>query len=166
MVSINEKIKQLRISKGIKKADVARAAGIKHPTYTSIENGDTKSISIEVGKGIADVLGISFNELFGIDTPVNPDIEVLTKKIEDLEKQIQAQKELIKIQTDAIELYKQGYLQSKIIYTLNERITMIIKEELAKDKNISHSELSRKVGNKIQRELPNIEKKVKDENDF
>lgn len=66
MESINEKIKRLRIESGVSKAEMARAAGLKQSSYSSIENGDTKSITIEVGKGIAKALDISFIELFDI----------------------------------------------------------------------------------------------------
>lgn len=68
MESINEKIKRIRLETGVNQADVARSAGIKQSSYASIEKGDTKSISIEVGKGIAKALNISFNELFEIET--------------------------------------------------------------------------------------------------
>lgn len=85
MKKINEKIKELRVEAGIKQADVARSAGIKQSSYASIEKGDTKSISIEVGKGIAKALGVSFNELFEIESPSKKEIAELKAEIEKLQ---------------------------------------------------------------------------------
>lgn len=99
MESINEKIKRIRIEIGINQADVARSAGIKQSSYASIEKGDTKSISIEVGKGIAKALRISFNELFDIENADNKnnlqeEIEKLKKTIESLEEQLDDKRQL------------------------------------------------------------------------
>lgn len=68
MSSFGQKIKQLRESMGISQKQVAEAAGIKPSSYFHIENGKTQSITIEVGKGIAKALGISFDELFEIES--------------------------------------------------------------------------------------------------
>ena len=101
MVSINEKITEIRLSKGIKQSDVARAAGLKQPSYASIEKGETKSITIEAGKGIAAALGISFNELFEIESPSDSKIknhedekEKLNKRISDIEKMLSLQEQV------------------------------------------------------------------------
>jgi len=69
MESINEKIKLLRKQRGISQVEVAKAAGINQASYSNIEKGDTKSITIEVGKGISRALGIPFAELFDIEAP-------------------------------------------------------------------------------------------------
>jgi len=62
-----EKLKQLRKQKGISQNTVASAAGISISAYSNIENGVSKSITIDIGKGIAKALGVSFIELFEID---------------------------------------------------------------------------------------------------
>ncbi|MBN2635244.1 MAG: helix-turn-helix transcriptional regulator [Prolixibacteraceae bacterium] len=85
----SEKIKRLRIEKGIRPADVARSAGIKQSSYASIEKGDTKSISIEVGIGIAKALRVDFNDLFEIEGGHNSnEVANLIKENEELKDQI------------------------------------------------------------------------------
>jgi len=95
MVSINEKITAIRLSKGIKQSDVARASGLKQPSYASIEKGETKSITIEAGKGIAKALGVSFIELFEIEIANHEEKEEkLNKRISDLEKMLSLQEQV------------------------------------------------------------------------
>ena len=67
MESFNEKIKRLRKSKGLKQDDICQMIGITQPSFASIENGKTKSVSIDLGKKIANALNVSFNELFDIE---------------------------------------------------------------------------------------------------
>lgn len=87
MESLNEKIKRLRKQSGLSQIEVARSAGINQASYSNLEKGDTKSISIEVGKGIARTLGISFNELFGVEGN-NPTEELLKKENESLREEV------------------------------------------------------------------------------
>lgn len=86
MESIGEKIRSIRKSKGISQTAVADSCSIKQSSYANIENGKTQNITIEIGKGIAKALDISFNELFDIEaTPQNQDqIESLKEQIENL----------------------------------------------------------------------------------
>ncbi|MDP2887479.1 MAG: helix-turn-helix transcriptional regulator [Bacteroidota bacterium] len=67
-MDISEKIRQLRKQKGISQSKMAEVIGISQAAYAKIETGDTKSISIEIGKGISKALDISFNELFDIES--------------------------------------------------------------------------------------------------
>ena len=83
MESLNERIKRLRKEKGISQSEVAKASGITQSSYASIEKGDTKSITIEVGKGIATALGISFNTIFEIEID-NQEKESFINQINDL----------------------------------------------------------------------------------
>jgi transcriptional regulator with XRE-family HTH domain len=106
MESINEKIKRLRIESGVNQAEVARSAGIKQSSYASIEKGDTKSITIEVGKGIAKALKISFNELFEIES------EELKEEFSEKLKEI----------TEALEKMAENAKKDKTIIDLLERI--------------------------------------------
>ncbi len=104
METMNEKIKRLRKQKGLSQVEVAKAAGITQSSYASIEKGDTKSITIEVGKGFAKALGMAFNELF--------DIESDSQKIDDLNNQI---KELNEKHKNIIESYTSERLMIKNI---------------------------------------------------
>lgn len=103
MESINEKIKRIRLEAGVNQADVARSAGIKQSSYASIEKGDTKAISIEVGKGIAKALRISFNELFDIE------IESNNSLIEELKSENYNLKEQLNL------IIQQSILKDKVI---------------------------------------------------
>jgi|GEM_PF-2749737 len=69
MEELKDKLIRLRLEKGLKQAQVAKAAGIKQPSYASIEKGDTKNVSLNVAIGIAKALDVPFNELFDIDQP-------------------------------------------------------------------------------------------------
>jgi transcriptional regulator with XRE-family HTH domain len=66
-MNTQERIKQFRKQKNLSQAQVAEVIGISQAAYAKIESGETKSITIEVGKGIAKAIGISFNELFDIE---------------------------------------------------------------------------------------------------
>jgi transcriptional regulator with XRE-family HTH domain len=67
MESLNERLKKKRKEIGLSQTVVAELAGITQSAYAQIENGNTKSITIEAGKGIAKALGVSFTELFEIE---------------------------------------------------------------------------------------------------
>lgn len=94
MDTLGKKIKNLRIQKGISKVDVARICGITQTAYANIENDITKSITIEIGKGIARALSMNFNELFNSEenedrfTELNNRIGLLNEKIEELKSRI------------------------------------------------------------------------------
>lgn len=113
MESISEKIKRLRKSSGVSQLEVAKSAGITQSGFASIEKGDTKAISIEVGKGIAKALGISFNELFEIevDSKSNEsqknEIEELKGKIEELQGRIEELQERISEKDKILALQEQ-----------------------------------------------------------
>lgn len=96
-MDIAEKIRQLRKQKGISQAKIAEVIGISQAAYAKIETGETKSISIEIGKGISKALDNSFNELFEIESnPKNQDqIERILSENEGLKKQIEEKTLLI-----------------------------------------------------------------------
>jgi transcriptional regulator with XRE-family HTH domain len=95
METIGEKIRRIRKSKGISQMTVADTCNIKQSSYANIESGKTQNITIEIGKGIAKALDVSFNELFEIEVQgvSGSDVESLLNekkaKIEDLQKQIE-----------------------------------------------------------------------------
>jgi len=80
--TIGEKIKRLRTEKRLTQKQVSELCGLTPSAYLFIENGTTKSISIDVGIGIARALEIPFVELFDIEDHGN------IKLIEDLKKRI------------------------------------------------------------------------------
>lgn len=84
METIGEKIRRIRKSKGISQNAVSDICGITQPSYANIESNKTQNITIEIGKGIAKALDVSFNELFEIEIlQVNSDIEKLLNEKED-----------------------------------------------------------------------------------
>ncbi|WP_372648013.1 helix-turn-helix domain-containing protein [Draconibacterium sp.] len=107
-MEINEKIRRLRIEKGISQADVASQSGIKQASYSNIEKpqskGGNKSISIDIGKGIAKALGVSFNELFDIEIPnsdqvsrIEEENSKLKKENEQLEKRVNELEKMVSL---------------------------------------------------------------------
>jgi transcriptional regulator with XRE-family HTH domain len=125
MESVNEKIKRLRIKSGVNQADVARSAGIKQSSYASIEKGDTKSITINVGKGIAKALGVSFNELFDVEISPDKDEKKLLNEIERLKRELSDLEGLCEIQRESLSLYKQSF-------TVTDRMVELVADKLSK----------------------------------
>jgi len=125
MEDLNEKIRRLRKEAGISQTEMAKAAGINQASFSNIEKGETKSISIEVGKGIARALNISFVELFDIplslkDTEVE-DTEIaelrkqileLRGKVEDLNSQIDKNEKIISLQDQVNQNFKNAFLEA------------------------------------------------------
>lgn len=168
MSELSEKIRLLREAKGIRPADVARSAGIKQSSYASIEKGNTKSISIEVGKGIAEALRISFNELFDVEAPAaNTDNllkneELLKTKLEELNKKSEYQEKMIERYEKQLEFLYPIWYNYKASADAAERIVMeviLLYEEYLKaakiPKLIPISLVSKKVRSEAYRLLKN-----------
>ncbi|MBW8334858.1 MAG: helix-turn-helix transcriptional regulator [Prolixibacteraceae bacterium] len=68
METIGDKIKRLRKANGYSLMDLANMLDISDTAISKIETGKTKSITIDLGKGIAKALDVSFNELFEIES--------------------------------------------------------------------------------------------------
>lgn len=108
-----ERIKKLREEFGFSKADMARMCGITQTAYTNIENAETRSITIETGKKIANSLKISFFDLFDIDgdsqkiDSLKNEIETLKKRINELEEQLNDKRQLIQFLSDRSEILKE-----------------------------------------------------------
>lgn len=140
MESINEKIKLLRKQRGISQVEVAKTAGINQASYSNIEKGDTKSITIEVGKGIARALGISFAELFDIEPSKDNSEQIEKLKVENisLKKQLEEKVFLIETLKDEKAHIKMSFLvklfseySREIVFIGNE--TKVIEDEKEKD---------------------------------
>lgn len=116
MESLTDKIKRLRKSSGITQIEVATAAGITQSGFAAIEKGNTKSITIEIGVGIAKALGVPFNELFEIEIGNAPkeevfnQIEDLKGKLEELKERISEKDQLIKAISNQNKQLKSHYL--------------------------------------------------------
>ncbi len=111
MEGLNEKIKQLRIERGINQVDVAKSAGIKQSSYASIEKGITKTFSLKVAKGIAKALNVSFNELFEIDDDFTQK-DTLKNEVWNLKKSIEEKEKYIDLQEKVIKNYKNAILEA------------------------------------------------------
>ncbi|MCW0483504.1 helix-turn-helix domain-containing protein [Gaoshiqia sediminis] len=112
MKPIGERIKEIRQSKGISQTIVAETCGIKQSSYANIENGKTQNITIEIGKGIARALDVSFIELFDIAISdkyfdgYKADLESITEAYSDLDETVKELLERIKEKDLLIETLK------------------------------------------------------------
>lgn len=76
MASLGERIKRLRISQGLERAELATRAGVAPSHLWRIEEDHTKPTSVTVGK-IADGLGLTIAELHGGITSLPKEEETL-----------------------------------------------------------------------------------------
>lgn len=155
MKPIGERIKELRKSKGISQVVMAEACGIKQSSYANIENGKTQTISIEVGKGIANALNVPFGELFDIDGTgtesqkfENKIIE-LQGKVSELEERLKERKEIIDLLQTKIDAYKKFVFISAQTYSI-PYITKI-------DSEIESAKLEKEKANLIDRKKKFLE---------
>ena len=119
MESIGEKIRRIRKSKGISQMTVADTCNIKQSSYANIESGKTQNITIEIGKGIAKALNVSFNELFEIDfysadwqKKTEEDITKLWNTLKEKNKLIEQKDLLIDMLQKEKEMFKSSVIQS------------------------------------------------------
>lgn len=70
MENIGEKMKVLRIKKGLSLKELGAKVNLSDTALSKIENGKTKSPSVEIAMKIADVLEVNVYELFS-NTPHN-----------------------------------------------------------------------------------------------
>lgn len=155
MESMNEKIKQLRKLKGVSQVEVANAAGINQSSYASIENGNTKSITIDVGIGIAKALGTSFNELFEIDG-TNSAIDELNRQIEELQGRIEELKNISAEKSLLIETLKneQSHIKEHLVMQMLSSYAFEIRtydEQILKSENEEKEKLTKKKEDIINR---------------
>lgn len=89
---LGSKIQSLRKSKGLSLMQLATKLDVSDTALSKIETAKTTSITIELGKGIASALGVSFNELFEIEVFENKELNIenerLKGRIKELEKVI------------------------------------------------------------------------------
>jgi transcriptional regulator with XRE-family HTH domain len=121
METLHEKIKRLRLAKRIGQSEIADIIGISRSAYIQIENGTTKTISIELGQIIAHTLEIAFVDLFDIETDL-PELNRLRKEniklkkdIEGHEKDIFKLNKIVALLTDKEERMKQDNEELKLL---------------------------------------------------
>jgi len=64
---IGERIKKIRLKKGLNQVDIYSKIGLSSSYYSEIENGK-KNVTIETLEKICKVLGLSLSEFFSDDT--------------------------------------------------------------------------------------------------
>lgn len=114
LMDYSSKIKDIRVRKGLSQNEVATKIGISQAAYGKIESGFTKSISIEIGKGIARVLDVSFVELFEVESD-EANRRLILDQIDELETEISKLKKSLTEKDILIyhfrDRYKQLYLE-------------------------------------------------------
>lgn len=85
MNTVNQRIKKMRLSKGMTLLDVAEKLGVKEATVQRYESGNIKNIKYETIEALAEIFSCSPQHLMGwdnVDTPFShPDIlPIKTKK--------------------------------------------------------------------------------------
>lgn len=130
-----EEIKKYRTQKNLSQGKMAEIIGISQAAYAKIECGITQNITIDIGKGIAKALEISFNELFEIEVAENKGQEVELKAEIDRQKDlINGQKELITIlkeQNEILNPFRFAFIQERTISELMVYATIERMKELA-----------------------------------
>jgi transcriptional regulator with XRE-family HTH domain len=134
-----EKIKQFRKQKNLSQAQIAESIGISQAAFAKIESGETKSITIEVGKGIAIALGIPFYEIFDIEPSKenSEQIEKLKIENESLKKQLEEKVqilELLKNEKAHVSLYLLMRLFGRLEIGLQALEAEILKSETEEEK--------------------------------
>jgi len=126
METIGDKIKGLRKSKGLSLMELANKLNVSDTAISKIETGKTKSITIELGKGICNELGVSFNELFEIKTDT-PDIEkmqtelaYLNSVLKEKNDRIEEKEKIIHLQEQVNRNFKNAFLEAFIKISATE----------------------------------------------
>lgn len=80
---INDKLRELRIKKGVSQQDMADFLNVKRPTYTRYESGtnepDLKTVIL-----LADYFGVTIDYLLGREMPPKEDNETSSSKTDEL----------------------------------------------------------------------------------
>lgn len=150
LMDYSGKIRNLRKEKGLSQAEMAEMIGISQAAYGKIESGFTKSITIEVGKGISKALNIPFGELFEIDgtgtdiQKFETTINELQKKVTELEERLKERKEIIDLLQTKIDAYKKFVFISAQTYSIPYITKIDIEIESAKSEKEKANLIDRK----------------------
>jgi transcriptional regulator with XRE-family HTH domain len=90
MSKFGDKIKILRKQKGVTQVNLGKKLGISQAAIAKIESGSTYTISIELGKKIAEALQVNFEELFDIENQktIKKDKSLIAKENIDLKNKL------------------------------------------------------------------------------
>jgi transcriptional regulator with XRE-family HTH domain len=88
-MDITRNIASIREGKGLKQSEIASKMGIDQPNYSRLEKRGDK-LSVEQVNAIATALGVTLNELLGLDAPLENEgkVKELEKRIEELESRV------------------------------------------------------------------------------
>lgn len=64
--TVGDRIRELRVAKGLKQTDLAAQAGVKKAYISRLETGDAKGCSVTTMAGIAVALGVTVDHLLGL----------------------------------------------------------------------------------------------------
>ncbi len=139
MKDYSDKIKAIRKSTGLSQVEMAEKIGISQAAYGKLESGFTKSISLEIAKGIASALSVPFTELFEIKES-GSETELLETRITGLNDKINELNNRLKDKDLVIDMFKneKARLKKDIIYYLETQLALQNQElnEVCKDYNI------------------------------
>jgi transcriptional regulator with XRE-family HTH domain len=140
------KIKDARESIGKTQDEVCEEIGISRNSYFLIEKGKTKNLSIDFGKKISKVLGVSFNELFEVE---NPELEKAKAEIKTLQEE---NEKLYKQEDFFLELTRMRRALNKTVYN---QLTSILKK-INESSNYSLEEVKESIS-KIIKSINDLE---------
>lgn len=147
METIGDKIKTHRKVKGLSLMELAKLLEVSDTALSKIETGKTKSITIDLGKGIAKALGISFNDLFEIET-MSESFEMVQTLKKEYKKAINRTAELNELLDDKRKLLTTYESTVKYYDTFSKYAMKVYLE----NKDIKVSDLYDKVQSLIQME--------------
>lgn len=147
----SERIKGIRKAKGLSQVQVAESVGISQAAYGKIESGFTKSISIDIGVGIAKSLGVSFVQLFDIEETSEIFLEQ-TYTISKLRARVKELEERIKEKDDLNKL-----LKSQNRSLLKEALQFHFERDLHE---LMYNENSIAAGDATQKETANRDQRI------
>ena len=128
-MDLASRIKEEREKKGLKQVDMANSLNIERSNYTRLENRGSK-LTLEQINSIADAISISTAELLGfeniiiknqekvIDTEKDKEIEVLKKRVLELEDRIKDKEKILS--------FTQNHTKKLFTGLLNRRFTQIL----------------------------------------
>ena len=83
MIDIGERLKQLRISRGLSQRELAKLAGTTNSTISAIEK-NAVSPSVSSLKKLLDAIGISLSEFFSMDIEEEPQVFYFAESMKDV----------------------------------------------------------------------------------
>lgn len=116
METIGDKIKNYRKLKGLNLKELANKVGVSDTALSNIETGKTKSITIDLGKDLCTELGVSFGDLFGIESnneenrKFKDQISFSTERINELEGRVTEKDLLISVLINQNKLLKSYFM--------------------------------------------------------